>query len=265
MLPRPIWRSSAALALMLAASTALAAAASPDPGYSAGLMRQLEAAMHPPSDAASALTGTGFFVSAGGELLTAEHVVRGCSRIDVVSEALPVMAATVVAADARPDLALLRIGHRPQAVPAALGFAVAGPAEGEALAVLGYPLGSDMRRATATKVRAVDGSNPRLRSSPYVLMLAGAVAEGGSGAPILDEGGEVVGLIKGGSDDPVKAQRAFGAPVTGISAGPARALIEIFYRASGLGALPAPAGAVGLEAARAAVVRVVCWRATPSS
>jgi S1-C subfamily serine protease len=247
---------------------ASAFAAPDDAGYASALVARLVAEMKPPRDASYALTGTGFFISSAGELLTAEHVVRGCDRIDLVSESLPFTSAELVMADARPDIALLRLPVGSPAAPAILSLAPGAAVAGEPLVVLGYPIGSDMRRATATAVTVADASNPIQANARYVLTFSGTIRQGDSGGPLLDGRGHVVGLVKGGFDDPRVAAGIFGDKFSDMSLGPTRDLVAAFYHHANGGDLPSPRKtaasiAEGIAAARAAVVRVVCWRRSP--
>lgn len=56
------------------------------------------------------MTGSGFYVSADGDLVTNAHVVQGCTEAVVVERG----AARIVARDSRNDLALLRLAARPE-------------------------------------------------------------------------------------------------------------------------------------------------------
>lgn len=265
------------VAVALSLGVALLSATTPARAdYAHVLMQQLESVMHPPADAPYALTGTAFFVSNKGELLTAAHVVQGCAQIDLVSESMPVTSAVLVASDARPDLAVLRaVG--PGGGHPSLSLASFEAREGDKFNVLGYAMGSDVRRANATHIRLADATNPKLKSSKYVLVLDGRTELGDSGAPILDSAGNVAGLVRGGYDDPVKAQEQFGVASANFSIGPSANLIEMFYAHAGLGSLtrsnasiaPIPVSTADSHddnaSQRAAVVRVVCWQASPNS
>ena len=63
-------------------------------------------------------SGTGFFVSYDGHVLTNYHVADGCSLIRIVSLGAAPLNATVVAKDKNNDLALLRYSGKPAGVPA---------------------------------------------------------------------------------------------------------------------------------------------------
>src|ERR1051326_7423280 len=80
----------------------------------AGLFEFLVRAITPPPGVHAVTTGTALFIASDREhsrLLTAAHVVDGCSRIDVLSDNLPVADAALVAADTLTDLAIVRLSE----------------------------------------------------------------------------------------------------------------------------------------------------------
>src|ERR1041385_7227656 len=97
-------RLLAFLSLAIAAATAAACT-----GYEPGFLQKDSESVTPPGWWRYADTGTAFFMSADGVMLTADHVVRRCLRIDVLSEALAPTTASLVAAERKSDLALLRL------------------------------------------------------------------------------------------------------------------------------------------------------------
>ncbi len=262
------WSGLFVLALTLGAQARISEASAENSNSASGglLISQLATELNPPPEAHFALTGTGFFVSSSGDLMTAAHVVRDCVRIDLISEALPATSVSLVAADARPDLALLHLPAGSAPPPSVLSLAATQASPGDALAMIGYPSGSDMRRAAAIGVTAARSAGDRLINARYVLAFSGDVQSGDSGGPLLDAGGHVVGLVKGRFDGSQASRDLFGSDGADLSLGPTRNLIEAFYRHFGGTDLYPPGKsalsiAEGIARARAAVVRVVCWRA----
>lgn len=80
-------------------------------------------------------SGTGFFITSDGSILTNAHVVKDCTEIKVVTKAGTFVKATVSAMDAINDLALLRADTHPHEV-AALQLT---PRLGDPVEAFGYP------------------------------------------------------------------------------------------------------------------------------
>ena len=80
-------------------------------------------------------SGTGFFITSDGSILTNAHVVKDCTEIKVVTKAGTFVKATVSAMDAINDLALLRADTHPHEVAALLLT----PRLGDPVEAFGYP------------------------------------------------------------------------------------------------------------------------------
>jgi len=220
---------------------------------------QLTSVIEPPAGAKSALSGTSFFVGGRGQLLTSNHVVRDCLRIDIVSDTIAQRPARIVARNERWDLAVLHAdGDTP--MPLALGDA---PEADGPMRVAGYPLGGDLLRVSVSPVRLANGEvnahRPGKANPRFILIFTGAIQPGSSGAPILDERGLVVGVTKGVLADPDRIEEMFGIRFEHLLVSPAPSVIAAF-----LG--PIDRGRHGsttdqTEATiQQAIVRTVCWR-----
>jgi S1-C subfamily serine protease len=140
--------------------------------------------------------GTGFYVSQDGYLLTARHVVDGCSGPISVHGRLVVLKAKLVAADPVHDIALLKIIPS-FAIPHVASFRSAqSPLKlGEAVVVTGYPSESMdgefvefiTSSAKITNIKSIRGDNSQF-------MFTYAAKSGYSGGPVLDAAGNVIGL-----------------------------------------------------------------------
>ena len=135
-------------------------------------------------------TGSGFFVSKAGHILTNAHVVDGCSSITAKADGGLGVPAQVLARDTVNDLAVLK---------------VAGPVEktltlrtsvrlGEGVAAFGFPH-SDLLTTTGNftlgNVTALAG----LKDDSRYLQISAPVQSGNSGGPLLDNSGAVVGVV----------------------------------------------------------------------
>ena len=136
--------------------------------------------------------GSGFFVSNDGSVITSRHVVEGCAAVSVTPTFGTMKLATAVIADDRADIALLRTnGGAPGIAPLVprTGPAVIGPAY-----VIGYPeLGMVTIEPVVTNVDVLR----RQSVSPYgpAIVVSGDVRKGNSGGPLLDGGGDVIGVV----------------------------------------------------------------------
>ncbi len=136
-------------------------------------------------------TGSGFFVSDQGHVLTNEHVVNGCVEVRIA----PSLAATVVAWDKASDLALLK--SPAGKVAAAAKFRQGrGIRPGDDIVVIGYPLrgilASEANVTTGT-VSALAGLGDNRR----FIQITAPVQPGNSGGPLLDLAANVVGIVVG--------------------------------------------------------------------
>ena len=139
-------------------------------------------------------TGSGFFVSDQGYLLTNEHVVNGCVEVRIA----PSLAATVVARDKASDLALLK--SPAGKVAAAAKFRQGrGIRPGDDIVVIGYPLrgllASEANVTTGT-VSALAGPGDNRR----FIQITAPVQPGNSGGPLLDLAANIVGVVVGKLD-----------------------------------------------------------------
>jgi putative serine protease PepD len=139
-------------------------------------------------------TGSGFVVSSDGEIITNEHVVDGAQRVTVkIGTRSAAQPATVLAADASKDLALLKVG--------ASGLKPLKLADSSALQVgdtayaIGNPLGLDhtftsgIVSALGRSIQAPDGSTIK-----GAIQTDAAINPGNSGGALLDASGDVIGV-----------------------------------------------------------------------
>lgn len=168
-------------------------------------------------------TGSGFFVSKGGHILTNAHVVNGCTDVRIP----PAAPVRVAARDDASDLALLR-------GPADLAGAVGAFREGRGIrpgadvVVIGYPLqGVVASEANVTRgnVSALAGLDDDRR----LFQITAPVQPGNSGGPVLDTSGHVVGVAVGKLDALQVALATGDIPQNvnfAVSAGTARAFLD---------------------------------------
>ncbi|RPE81274.1 DegQ family serine endoprotease [Vulcaniibacterium tengchongense] len=136
--------------------------------------------------------GSGFLISDDGYVLTNHHVVEGADKVKVLLSDRREFEAKVIGTDEQSDVALLKIDAK------GLPFLRAARADstkpGQWVIAIGSPFGLD-HSVTAGIVSAVGRSNP-YANQQYVPFIQTDVAinRGNSGGPLLNTGGEVVGI-----------------------------------------------------------------------
>ena len=131
---------------------------------------------------------SGFYVDAGGAVLTTREAVEGCNRVTLDLR----VEADVVFSDAATGLALLK--PRSQLSPPAVAGLLSGqPRAGQEVAVSGYSYGDTLPAPTLTygalaDVKGLDGEAALARLEMEVL-------PGDAGGPVLDGSGAVIGML----------------------------------------------------------------------
>jgi S1-C subfamily serine protease len=132
--------------------------------------------------------GSAFYVSAAGHLVTNAHVVKDCRSL-AASNGSPLQ---LIKQDLPLDLALVQAtGIGPAGVGA---FRERDAVLGESIIVFGFPLGGLLARAgnvTSGIVSATSG----FRDNPRNLQITAPVQPGNSGGPLLDQFGNVLGVV----------------------------------------------------------------------
>ncbi len=164
----------------------------------------------------STASGSGFAVASNGNaglVLTNRHVVVAPdggrpSRIGVIfngSNQNFQAQLLAVHGDSTADVALLRVPVR-RGVPVVKGLVTASPPvrTGDAVAVLGYPLGFQMEMGEDWRtvgVSAALSTGIVSKSLPERLVIVGYGAPGASGSPVFNREGQVVGILVGGQGE----------------------------------------------------------------
>jgi putative serine protease PepD len=144
-------------------------------------------------------TGSGFLVDRRGDILTNYHLVNGADRTSGVTVAFEdgvVRSAGVAAVDPANDLAVLRVDPRglPPVRPLPLGDS-SSVRVGDSTLAIGDPLGADRTltggivSALQHEITAADG-----QTINNVIQTDQPLNPGNSGGPLIDGGGQVVGV-----------------------------------------------------------------------
>jgi S1-C subfamily serine protease len=140
-------------------------------------------------------SGTGFFISRAGHIITNEHVIRGCNTVKIRGAVSPTNA-VVVKRDAEIDLALLKTRAVPRSVAPIRSEYGQPVRKGERLLVIGYPEKhgiSGEYYLTQSRVKALTGP----MGGDRWLQFEDSARKGNSGGPLLDSSGNVIGVIMG--------------------------------------------------------------------
>jgi len=145
----------------------------------------------PPSNRRQNSLGSGFIISAEGDILTNNHVIDGADEIKVSLSDGRTFAANVTGRDPKLDLALLRIEAQGDLPVAKLGNSDS-LRTGEWVMAIGNPFGLD---ETVT-VGIVSAKGRVIGAGPYddFIQTDASINPGNSGGPLFNTAGEVVGI-----------------------------------------------------------------------
>jgi S1-C subfamily serine protease len=137
------------------------------------------------------LQGSGFFIAAD-RIVTNLHVIKGAAVIRCETfDGKTTTVRNVVAVDELDDLALLQL-EVPQADAAVLQLADSVPVEGEAIAVMSSPRGSNWKltRGQVGPTWQFKGTGQRIQR----IQITASIFPGSSGGPVVNQEGDVVGI-----------------------------------------------------------------------
>lgn len=140
----------------------------------------------------SVKSGTGFFVSPR-HLVTNYHVANGCQRVVLRQSGSPDITANVIGFDPRMDLAVIETAKpvRHNAYLRTDG----GLKRGDSLNVIGYPEGHSGNGSYMARAKVL---NPSFTFNGISgVQFTNSVDHGNSGGPLLDEAGNVIGVVVG--------------------------------------------------------------------
>ena len=136
-----------------------------------------------------ASSGTGFFISKNGKLVSNHHVIDGCKDIKVFYKDKPYLA-NVIAIDKVNDLAILDIKKK---ISSYYLVANDDPELLENVIIAGFPLGKNVSSAIKTSkgsITALAGFGDNYSE----FQTDAALNSGNSGGPIINEDGEILGI-----------------------------------------------------------------------
>jgi S1-C subfamily serine protease len=143
-------------------------------------------------------SGTGFFINTKGYFISNEHVVKDCKNIDVVNSTMK-SRAQVIFSDQKNDIAVLKIDGNPVLYSAYFRIGKSIRAGDDIISVgfpLGSVLGSDLK-VTKGNISSMTG----IGNDTSMLQFSAPIQPGNSGGPLLDNSGNIVGLVSGKLSD----------------------------------------------------------------
>jgi len=156
----------------------------------------------------SAFSGSGFAVSTRGEIVTNKHLVQHGDaypmRIAVIfSDTKAWLPAHVVRVSTTADLAMLQVdAPGPFPAIASLASKAADTPVGKAVAIIGYPLGTDTPMegsGTQITARSTLVAGTLSKNLADVLQIDAYAGQGSSGSPVFNTAGSVIGVVYGGA------------------------------------------------------------------
>lgn len=141
-------------------------------------------------------SGTGFFITADGFLLTNQHVVAGATRVEVHTPKGSVPA-RIVKSDAANDIALLKVPGEYNPLPLGTSRSVK---LGHPVFTIGFPntaVQGVEPKYTNGRISGLSG----LQDDPRQFQVSVAVQPGNSGGALVDDRGNVIGMITFRLDD----------------------------------------------------------------
>ena len=141
----------------------------------------------------TAASGTGFFITQDGYILTNHHVISGASSVKVTLYNGETYDATVIGSDEDYDIAVIKIDVT-GATPVVLGDS-SKVAIGESVAAVGNPLGELTFSMSEGIVSCVNRAI-NVDGTPFnMIQVDCSINPGNSGGPLFNEYGEVVGIV----------------------------------------------------------------------
>ena len=148
-----------------------------------------------PDDPVTGSQGTGFIVTRSGYVLTCDHVL---SKMTVATLTVNQhrYIADVVAEDAKLDVALLKIRDlkgdkvNPVSFRSRHEYTM-----GEDVYTIGYPM-SALLGNSARMTKGLLSASAGIKDNPDQIQISAEIAPGNSGGPVLDDKGQIIGMVQ---------------------------------------------------------------------
>jgi serine protease Do len=139
-------------------------------------------------------SGTAFFVSTNGRLLTSAHLLTGCHHVTIWPPGQPSLPATILSIDRDLDVALVEV--RISASPPVIPNGLRAPRSNEEVSMIAYGVHPDAPRDARLAIGTVVGGRPT-PNGRLVTVIRARLQPGTSGAPVVDANGTLLGVVMG--------------------------------------------------------------------
>ena len=142
-----------------------------------------------PNETLEVASGTGFYISDAGHIITNHHVIDGCKDIKVHFKG-EVLSTLKIADDRQNDLALLKVSHKPSHV---FPLSSDSPYPLQDIVVAGFPFG-DRVSSSLKFTKGIVSSLTGIGNNYSEIQIDAALQPGNSGGPIMDEYGNIIAV-----------------------------------------------------------------------
>ncbi len=163
------------------------------------------------------VSGSGFFISDQGYILTNNHVVEGTKEVSIILSDGTEQKAAIVGTDLYSDIAILKTDGKVPAVVSLGNSDLLQP--GESVIAIGSPLGNFKNTVTVGVVSATGRSIETGRGYTVedLIQTDAAINQGNSGGPLVNLAGEVIGInnmiVRGSGSGAIAEGLGFAIPV----------------------------------------------------
>ncbi|HEY5982781.1 MAG TPA: trypsin-like peptidase domain-containing protein [Anaerolineales bacterium] len=179
------------------------------------------------------VSGSGFFISDKGYIITNNHVIEGTKSVKIVLSNGTEQDATVVGADKYNDIAVLKADGAVPAIAALGNSDVLQP--GESVIAIGSPLGDFKNTVTVGVVSATGRSIDTGQGYQVegLVQTDAAINQGNSGGPLVNLAGEVIGvntlIVRGSNGGAVAEGLGFAIPIDTAQAVAAQIIAKGYF------------------------------------
>jgi S1-C subfamily serine protease len=144
--------------------------------------------------------GSGFVISGNGLIITNYHVIHGKEKIEVYFPSIDkTFIANVALEDKNNDIALLALDnfHISDYFTKDIPFIISNTKDmrlGQEIFTLGYPLGEMLGKSVKLSTGDIS-SLYGIKDDPRLIQISNPIQPGNSGGPLLNENGEIVGVV----------------------------------------------------------------------
>lgn len=135
-------------------------------------------------------SGTGFFITTDGYIITASHVVHDVARVEIKTKAGKVKA-KIIRTDPANDIAILKAEGRFVAIPLENSKTVK---LGDVVTTIGFP-NPELQGFSPKLTRGEIGSLFGLQDDPRHFQISAPIQPGNSGGPLLNASGNAIGTL----------------------------------------------------------------------